>query len=94
MFFLQEHRDALEAIRNFTRNHFEVDRAALLEISELRDFLAVEPDFPAEAPGAERRRFPVVFNKTDIVRKRVDADRAQTVEISSCEFSGAGFMMT
>ena len=53
----------------------------MLEIGKLRDFLAVEPDFPAEAPGAERGRLPIVFHKTDVVRERVNAERVQAVEI-------------
>ena len=58
-----EHRLAIEA-------------ADLLEIGELRDLHAVEPDFPAQAPGAERRRFPVVLDEADVVLARIDAERA------------------
>ena len=34
-----------------------------------RDLHAVEPDFPAEPPGAERRAFPVVLDEADVVQR-------------------------
>ena len=59
----------------------DVDTAYLLEISELRDFHAVKPDFPAEAPGTQCWRFPVIFDKTDIVFSGIDAQYFQTLQI-------------
>jgi hypothetical protein len=47
----------------------------LLEVGELGDFLAVEPDFPTEAPGGDGGLFPVVFDEADVVLARVNAER-------------------
>jgi hypothetical protein len=60
---------------------YEVDAAGLLEVGELGDLHAVEPDLPAEAPGAQGRRFPVVLDEADVVLFRIDAEAAQRVEI-------------
>ena len=65
--------------------------AHLLEISKLCDFHAVEPDFPAETPGTQCRRFPVVFDKADIVFSRVDAQYFQTLQIQFLDIVRARF---
>ena len=78
---LQIHREALEAVGDFTRDGFAVEAADLLEVRELRDFHAVQPDFPAETPGAERRRLPVVLDEAHVVHARVEAERAQRSEV-------------
>ena len=52
---LQIHGQALYAIGDFARDGPAFEAAHLLEVRELRDLHAVEPDFPAEAPGAQRR---------------------------------------
>ena len=57
----------------------------LLEVGELRHFHAVEPDFPAQAPGAEGRRFPVVFDEADVVDQRVQADVLQRAQVQFLE---------
>src|SRR3546814_9932672 len=41
----------------------------------------VAPDFPAKAPCAKRRAFPVIFHKADVVIGGVDADRPQRTQI-------------
>jgi hypothetical protein len=58
-----------------------VKPADLLEIGELGDFHPIAPDFPAQAPGAERGAFPVVLDKADVVRQRIDADLGQAGEV-------------
>ena len=78
---LQVHREALEAVGDLAHDGPAVEPAHLLEVRELRDLHAVQPDFPAEAPGAERRRLPVVLDQADVVHERVDADRAQRAEV-------------
>ena len=80
---LQEHRDALEPVGDLAGDRREVDAADLLEVGELRDLHAVEQHLPADAPGAERRRLPVVFLEPDVVLARVDAARLEAVEIQS-----------
>ena len=78
---LQVHREALEAVGDFAGDGFAVEAADLLEVGELRDFHAVQPDFPPQAPGAERGRFPVVLHEAHVVHERVEAQRAQRSEI-------------
>src|SRR5207245_2847015 len=56
---LQVHGQALQAVGDFAEDGLARESAYFLEVGELRDLHAVEPDFPAQAPGAERRRFPV-----------------------------------
>ena len=46
-----------------------------------RDLEAVEPHLPAEAPGAERRRLPVVLDEAHVVLERLGAERAQRLEV-------------
>ena len=58
-----------------------VEAADLLEVGELGNFHAVAPHFPAETPGAERRAFPIVFDKTNVVQRRIDPDRLEAREI-------------
>ena len=78
---LQVHREALEAVGDLAHHGPAVEPAHLLEVRELRDLHAVQPDLPAEAPGAERRRLPVVLDQADVVHERVDADGAQRTEV-------------
>jgi hypothetical protein len=51
---LEVHGKPLEAVGKLGGHRLEIDAAHLLEIGELRDFHAVQPDLPPEAPGAER----------------------------------------
>ena len=59
----------------------QVDAAHLLEVGELAHFHAVEPHFPAQAPGTQGRRFPVVFHKADIVLLLMNAQLGQALQI-------------
>ena len=78
---LQVHREALQAVGDLAGDRPAVDAANLLEIGELRHLHAVEPDFPAEAPGAERRVLPVVLDEADVVASEVEAERGQRAEV-------------
>src|SRR3546814_7918993 len=71
---LHIHGEAFEAVGQLGRDRVAVEAADLLEIRELADLHAVAPDLPAEAPGAERRPFPVVFDEADVVPHRIAAD--------------------
>ena len=73
---LQVHRQALEAVGDLAGDRLAVDAADLLEVGELRDLHAVQPDLPAEAPGAERRVLPVVLDEADVVGLQVEAERS------------------
>jgi len=53
----------------------------LLEVGELGHFHAVHPDFPAQAPGAERRVFPVVLDETHVVFLEVEAEGFERAEV-------------
>jgi hypothetical protein len=52
---LERHEDALHAVGDLHRHRVQGEAAGLLEIGELGDLQAVEPDLPAQAPGAESR---------------------------------------
>ncbi len=49
---LQIHGQALQAIGDLAGDGLAVDAAHLLEVGELRDLHAVEPNLPAQAPSA------------------------------------------
>ena len=85
---LQEHRDAFHAVGDLAGDRRQVHAAHLLEIGELRDLGSVQHHLPADAPGAERRRLPVVFFEPDVVLPRIDADRFEAVEIDLLHFVG------
>ena len=74
---LDIHRQPFEPIGQFPRHWRAFMAAHLLEIGELRHLHAVAPDFPAQPPGAERRRFPVVLHKSNIMGVAIDADGVQ-----------------
>ena len=78
---LQIHGDAFEAVGDFHGSRRKIQAAHLLEIRELAHFHAVEPDFPAEAPGAQSGRFPVILHKTDVVFCGVDAEGAKAAKV-------------
>src|SRR4051794_2381593 len=82
----EEHREALEPVRDLRGDRREVDAAGLLEVGELRDLHPVEQDLPADAPRAEGGRFPVVFLEADVVLGEIEADGAQRVEIELLHF--------
>ena len=65
---LHVHCKPLEAIGEFAGNRRAFDARDLLEVGELRHFHAVAPAFPAQSPGAERRAFPIVLDKADVVQ--------------------------
>ena len=91
---LQVHGQALEAIGDFTGDRVALDAADLLEVGELGDFHAVEPDFPAQTPGAEGRRFPVVLHEAHVVHRGVDADAAQRLQVQVLDVVRLGLSTT
>ena len=78
---LEVHDDALQPVGDFDADGVEADAAGLLEVGELGNLLAVEPDFPAEAPGAECGRFPVVLDEADVVAVALQADGFEAAEV-------------
>ena len=85
---VQADQDALQPVGDLDRHRVKRHAAHLLEVSELRDLLPVEPDLPAKPPGRDGGLFPVVLHKADIVLARVDADRFERVEIDLLRVTG------
>src|SRR6185369_13971772 len=78
---LQIHRQAFNAVGDLTGDRLAVEPAHLLKISELGDFHAIEPDFPAQPPGTEGWILPVVFHEANIMSLGIDTERAQRFQI-------------
>ena len=51
---LQVHGDTLEAVGDLSGYRVALKPSRLLEVGELGDLHAVQPDFPAQPPGAQR----------------------------------------
>jgi len=54
-FALQRHHNAVETVGDLDTHRVECQTARLLEIGELGDLLTIQPNFPTQAPGTERR---------------------------------------
>ena len=52
--------------------------------------MPVQPDLPAQAPGAQRGRFPVVLHEADVVLVPVDADRLQAAQVELLRVARVG----
>ena len=68
----------------------QVESAGLLEIGELGDFQAVQQHLPADAPGAQGGRFPVVFLEAEVVQLEVDAERLEAADVDVLHVVGRG----
>ena len=86
---VERDQDALQAVGQFDGHRVERGAAHLLEVGELGDLLAVEPDFPAQAPGRDGGLLPVVFHEADVVLARVDADGLERVEVEFLRLAAA-----
>ena len=78
---LQIECNALKAVGNFGADRLKFNAPHLLEIGKLRYFRAVPPHLPSESGGTERRRFPVVLNKADVVFARRDTEVIEALKI-------------
>src|SRR5690606_9098553 len=78
---LQVHAQPLKAVGDLAQHRPALQAAGLLEVGELGDLHAVEPDLPAQAPGAERGRFPVVLDQAQVVHQRIDPEFLQRAEV-------------
>lgn len=65
--FLNIHCNTFKTISDFRSYRFYINTTYLLEISKLCDFHTIEPNFPTKTPSTKCWRFPVIFNKTDIM---------------------------
>ena len=88
---LQIHGQTLKAVGQLHAHRREVNASHLLEIGELAHFHAVEPHFPAKAPGAQGGGFPVVLHKADVVLVGLDAKGCEAAEIQVLGIDGIGF---
>src|SRR5580704_1341289 len=78
---LEKRSDPFETISEFGRNWKQINAAALLEISKLRDLQSVEHHLPANPPRAERGSFPVIFLELDVVLPKVNSNYTQRLQI-------------
>ncbi len=78
---LQKSAKPLQTVSKFGGYRIEIDAAALLKISELRDLQTVQHHLPSDTPGAECGRLPVVFFELDVVLAQVNADRSERLEV-------------
>src|SRR5581483_9734380 len=60
------------------------------EVGELRDLLPVQPNLPVNTPGRDGGLFPVIFDETNIVLARVDAEGFERLEIEFLRVAGIG----
>jgi len=72
---LYVHRQALKPVGQLGRDRIAFDATDLLKVGELADLHAVEPNLPAEPPGAQGGAFPIVLDEADVVQTGVDTDR-------------------
>src|SRR5271163_651156 len=72
---LDIHSQPFEPVGQLGRNRVAFDTADLLEIGELADLHAVEPNLPTKPPGTQGRALPIIFDKADVVETGINADR-------------------
>ena len=78
---LDEHGEALQAVGDLHGHRVALEAAHLLEVGELGHFHAVDPDLPAQAPGAQRRALPVVFHEAHVMGRDIDADGLEASQV-------------
>ena len=62
----------------------------LLEVGELGDLHAVQPDLPAQAPGPQGGGLPVILHEADVVVQGVEPDGLEAVQIELLDILGRG----
>jgi DNA repair protein RecO len=81
---------ALRALKNgnpfdpvgeFNTYRFTVKSSTLLEIGELSDLHAIQPDLPAQTPGTYVRGFPIILHKSNIMRPQIKTQMRKTVQV-------------
>jgi len=78
---LQGHGDPFQAVGQFHGHRIQIQTTGLLEIGKLGDLQPVQPHFPAQPPGPQHRRTPVILHKADIVHVRIDPQGFQGIQI-------------
>ena len=87
---LQVHGDALQAVGQLDADRLQRHAAGLLEVGELGDLQPIQPDLPAQAPGAQRGTGPVVLDEADVVLAPVDTDGVQAAQVELLRVAGVG----
>ena len=87
---LKGHQDAFHAVGQLDRDRVEGLPADGLEVGELGDLHAVEPDLPAQPPGTDGRLRPVVLDEADVVRAQIDPERLEAAEVLLLRVAGLG----
>ena len=88
---LEIHDDPLQPIGDLHADGVQTNASGLLEIGELCDLLAVEPDFPAETPRSQSGRFPVVFDEADVMPVAFQANGLEAAQIEFLRVSRVRF---
>ena len=78
---LNVHRQSFQTVGDLAGHRLTLQTADLLEVGELRHFHPVQPHFPAQTPGTQRRVFPVVFHEADVVNRRIHTQLFQRPEV-------------
>ena len=78
---LQECGNALQTVCQLRRNRIQIHASTLLKVGKLRDLQPVQHYLPANSPGPERGRFPIVLFEFDIVLAQINSHRAQRIKI-------------
>ena len=76
-------RHSLQTVGNFARDGKDIQPADLLKVGVLADLHPVAPDFPTQAPRADRWILPVVLDEADIVQLGIDAHGREGSEVES-----------
>ncbi len=87
---LEIHRNPLQAVGQLDSHRIKLQTAGLLKIGVLADLHAIEPHLPAQAPGPQRRAFPVVLDKADVVFLPFEADSVEAAQVKRLGIAGIG----
>ena len=87
---LQVHGEPLGAVGELHAGRIEIDAAHLLEVGELGALHAVDPDFPAQTPGTQSGRLPVVLHEAHVVLGQVDAQMLERGQVEILDVVRAG----
>src|SRR5579871_964153 len=78
---LQVHGQSLESIGDLAADGLAVEAADLLEVGELRDLHAIQPNLPAEPPRTERWGLPIVLDEANVVHSRIEPEGHKTSQV-------------
>ena len=88
---LDIHSQTFQTVGDLAGDRLTLQTANLLEVGELRDFHTVQPHFPTQPPGAQRRVFPVVFDEANVVDGRIHTQLFQRPKVQLLDIIRRGF---